>query len=111
MYFRQILLTVLVSLFVSAIMADEQESDMEARLGELLMKMVARKAQEERSLTKSQGLTDSLLKRNQPGNVDASIIDTPEIMTCGVCEEKYPSSDNLGAYVACCIYRIVMMTE
>jgi len=50
MYFRQILVAAVVSLFVSAILAEEHKSDVEARLVRLLEKAVARTAQENRIL-------------------------------------------------------------
>jgi len=52
MSFRHILIAVVATMFVSTILAAEHEKEVEARLFELLEKMVVKKEQEERSLIK-----------------------------------------------------------
>jgi len=82
MSFRHILVAVVAAMFVSTILAAEQEKHVKARLFELLEKMVAKKEQEERNLVARNVVREyaGMLKRN------------PLIAKCnGVCGTEFPN--------------------
>jgi len=94
-------MAVVATMFVSTILAAEQEKDVEARLFELLEKMVVKKEQEERDLAERsliQAFTESL--RTLSG-MEVRALDASVRVCYKACEAAHVGMAKLSAKLQC----------